>query len=567
MSIVYVTTDQTLINYLDPREVVLLEGVSVLSNAFVAVALSGANSSFTALGTVLSPGLGLVFGTAAHVASTSDAFVGATGTILSTGSDGPNDMAVLFSDSGSLTNHGTVAALGRDTGDHAVAAGVENRLTVANTGQISAVSGNGIQIDGVTTGGRGVSHQIDNSGRISGHYGVNVAENLLILTNTGDIVATHSAVHVSDAASLQVWNGGRISARFDAIAGDPQLALNDRVVNAETGQIVGSVSLFDGFDRFVNAGHVDGFVVMGDGNDTVSNSGLMTQSLAGGDGGDVVFNSGRIAGDVLLDNGADLFNGRGGAVEGTVQAGNGDDTVKLDETGALANGGAGHDLLLLWADNVTATGFEEVRLMGSADLVFEGSAGDDFVIGNDGANRLTGEDGNDTLRPGGGDDHVSGGAGDDDIVAGAGADRIFGDDGNDLLRGKEGDDLIEGGDGDDTLTGDLGRDTIRAGLGADALNPGGGADVLIFDSAAEMEGDVVRGFAGGEDVIDLSAIGDAAFAFIGTAAFTGTAMELRYRVAPNGHAIVQIDTDGDGLKDAQMTLLSTAQLEAGDFIL
>lgn len=64
-----------------------------------------------------------------------------------------------------------------------------------------------------------------------------------------------------------------------------------------------------------------------------------------------------------------------------------------------------------------------------------------------------------------------------------GDDAILGDEGNNQLRGFAGADTLEGGDGDDTLLGGDDNDTLTGGDGADSLVGGDGDDLLIGDAA------------------------------------------------------------------------------------
>ena len=59
---------------------------------------------------------------------------------------------------------------------------------------------------------------------------------------------------------------------------------------------------------------------------------------------------------------------------------------------------------------------------------------------------------------------------------------------------------------------------------------------------------------------------DQAFAFIGNAAFSGTAGELRYRQL-SGNTYVLGDTNGDGVADFWIRLDGLHSLNAGDFVL
>jgi hypothetical protein len=83
--------------------------------------------------------------------------------------------------------------------------------------------------------------------------------------------------------------------------------------------------------------------------------------------------------------------------------------------------------------------------------------------------------------------------------------------------------------------------------------------------------DVIRDFLIGSDVMDLRAIdadktaaGDQAFTFIGDAAFSHHAGELRATFAGNG-TLVSGDMDGDGRADFQIGLDDPLTLQASDF--
>jgi Ca2+-binding RTX toxin-like protein len=127
---------------------------------------------------------------------------------------------------------------------------------------------------------------------------------------------------------------------------------------------------------------------------------------------------------------------------------------------------------------------------------------------------------------------------------------------------------VRAGRGDDTITGGAGADTVWGNLGADTLKGGAGADVFEYRAAAESTAasrDTILDFAKG-DKINLGGIdadGDAAngnskFAFIGGAAFSGTAGELRVSQDPNlAHAwLVEGDTDGDRVADFSLIVVA-----------
>lgn len=84
--------------------------------------------------------------------------------------------------------------------------------------------------------------------------------------------------------------------------------------------------------------------------------------------------------------------------------------------------------------------------------------------------------------------------------------------------------------------------------------------------------DTLRDFQSGVDKIDLSLIdadtnraGDQAFTFVGTAAFSNKAGELRYDVVGN-QIHIYADADGNGLADLHIVAYSPA-IAASDFVL
>ena len=99
----------------------------------------------------------------------------------------------------------------------------------------------------------------------------------------------------------------------------------------------------------------------------------------------------------------------------------------------------------------------------------------------------------------------------------------------------------------------------------------------MWRESNSTERDGIQDFNAG-DLIDLSRIdantlvgGDQAFSFIGSAAFSNTAGELRFENISLGGPIwlVQGDTNGDGVSDFEVVLvISPADpITSGDFIL
>lgn len=163
-------------------------------------------------------------------------------------------------------------------------------------------------------------------------------------------------------------------------------------------------------------------------------------------------------------------------------------------------------------------------------------------------------------------------AGHDTVVGTNGNDIIHGDDGNDRLTGNGGNDRLYGSRGNEVMAGGAGNDLMAGGRGGDILNGGTGADTFLYFLASDSDRvltDRIVNFEYGRDEIDLSAIdantaagGNQAFAFVGAAAFSGVAGQLRYAGGQ-----LSGDTDGDRVADLLITISNAGSFVAGDLIL
>ena len=240
-----------------------------------------------------------------------------------------------------------------------------------------------------------------------------------------------------------------------------------------------------------------------------------------------------------------------------------------------------------------------------------GGAGDDVILGSAGNDVIAGDDGNDTLKGGAGDDTflmssrsdtMDGGDGYDTIKAtqnstvlywrhataveavsgtGYGAVDIAGSSGNDTIDlsgiSLSGIRQIDGRDGNDTIIGSSGEDRIVGGNGKDHLTGGAANDMFDFDTIGQSKvgfADVIADFVRGSDRIDLSTIdastalaGNQAFLFIGEAAFTGVAGQLRIDTSQTGKTVIYGDINGNKNADFQVELVGTHQLISSDFVL
>ena len=161
-------------------------------------------------------------------------------------------------------------------------------------------------------------------------------------------------------------------------------------------------------------------------------------------------------------------------IDAVVNAGDGDDDIRLGKGDDVVNAGDGDDRIWTRPGNDRATG-------GGGDDSFLGDTGNDTFDGGAGDDRADGGQGNDALLTGDGDDTLIGGSGNDKLDAGDGDDSIRADDGNDTLSGGDGNDTLSGGRGADLFDGGDGRNTFldlkhedRVPAGSAHGTPGGG---------------------------------------------------------------------------------------------
>lgn len=176
-------------------------------------------------------------------------------------------------------------------------------------------------------------------------------------------------------------------------------------------------------------------------------------------------------------------------------------------------------------------------------------------------------------------ENAKGGSGSDRITGNQVGNSLQGYSGNDTLNGEGGSDVLIGASGADRLSGGAGADRLYGGAGADDLIGGADADMFLFklrtESTVPASGrDTIFDFSASQgDRIDLSAIdanskitSNQAFAFLGNAAFTGAAAELRY-VKGSSDTYVYGDVNGDKAADFAVHLDDALTLQKSYFIL
>jgi Ca2+-binding RTX toxin-like protein len=264
-----------------------------------------------------------------------------------------------------------------------------------------------------------------------------------------------------------------------------------------------------------------------------------------------------------------------GTIIENATGGAGNDMIVANQVANVLNGGRGSDTV----SYETATSGVIVAL-GQYGFTLGGAQGDRLIsienlVGSQFSDTLIGDSGNNTINGGaGGTDIMYGGSGIDTIsyagttsgvtidlnslFGGGGAsgdfivefENMIGTSFDDRLTGDRGNNRIEGGAGADTLNGDRGDDTLIAGSGADVLTGGRGRDIFVFNSVNDGA-DRITDFERRDDRIDLSGIdansstdANDAFRFVGNAAFSNAAGELRFA---NGK--LEGDVNGDGIAD------------------
>jgi Ca2+-binding RTX toxin-like protein len=295
---------------------------------------------------------------------------------------------------------------------------------------------------------------------------------------------------------------------------------------------IGAMTL-SGFENL--SGSAGNDTLTGDGAANVLAGDTGNDTLAGGAGDDVLYGDGRIIVDthdtglsgpiVTYADVASAFPGsefvagndvlEGGAGDDQLYGGGGSDTasyahsageVSVNLASGFASAADGYDQLHS-IENVTGSAFDD-RILGDA--------GANVIAGGDGHDYMRGIGGNDTLLGGNGDDYLGGGFGDDVLDGGAGWDRVAfyhdtasgvtvdlniqgvaqntgqgmdtligiehasGTAYDDILIGNAGDNWLWGEEGNDSFAAGAGNDLVQVGAGNHAADGGAGNDSLSF---------------------------------------------------------------------------------------
>jgi Ca2+-binding RTX toxin-like protein len=308
--------------------------------------------------------------------------------------------------------------------------------------------------------------------------------------NSGTIVAGVTGVYVE--ASGDVTNSGLIQAGSFGVA----FASGDSFLS-NTGTIVAQTAVFGSYDRdiLLNQGTIQGDILLNEGNDLydgrtgtvtdivnlgkgddVGHGGSGVETLNGGDGKDSLFGHG---GDDSLVGGFGIDYLDSGEGADLMVGGEGDDSYVIDDANDVAmeasGGFEGIDLVRASISYALGTNLENLWLTGSANLNGTGNAL---------ANRITGNAGSNLLDGGVGADNLAGGAGNDTYVVDDRNDVVTeaADEGTDAVHafvshtlGANVENLLLTGAGDIDGTGNDLANSIVGNGGSNHLDGGAGA--------------------------------------------------------------------------------------------
>ena len=368
-------------------------------------------------------------------------------------------------------------------------------------------------------------------------------------------------------AGVDVFRGGAGSDTVDYSMESPfQLLVNLERNIASGGTASGDtfysienlIGSDDRIDRFIGTAADNHF--QGRGGGDVFNGRDGNDILDGGNDGDILYGEG--GNDTLIGgSGQDYIDG-GAGIDTAVYAGS-SAGVTVDLANGTASGGDADGPVQI-VGRGTAIRHDILRDIENV----QGSAHDDYLIGDAKNNDLSGGAGDDRLAGGAGADTLRGGAGSDtadyadatkgvklDLSTGKSAgdtyvsienlsgsghnDRISGDGAANILTGQGGNDVLNGGDGDDVLQGDFafagtpvptpGLGTGYATLGPDATNT---SIATAFDISDNFS------LTADPDIFDSTTV------LHSTVNATGNGLGGYYKVDLAAGTVLSVDIDG-----------------------
>jgi Ca2+-binding RTX toxin-like protein len=276
-----------------------------------------------------------------------------------------------------------------------------------------------------------------------------------------DIVAVHD-LSGTDVAEVNV-NVGSADAAADQVI--VRGTSGNDVIRAAASGSSASVTGLAAVTNVTNLESIDQLIVDGQGGNDTLIGGAGSQVLRGGDGDDVI--SGGDGDDQMFgDAGNDRMVWNPGDDTDLVEGGDGQDTAEV-------NGGNGAEIFTATA-NGTRVRFDRLD---PAPFALDIGTTENLVVNMNGGNDSFSATGNLAALI---KITVDGGAGDDTILGANGADLLLGGDGDDFIDGQQGADVAFLGSGEDTFQWDPGD-------GSDVVEGQDGIDTMLFNGSTGAE--------------------------------------------------------------------------------
>jgi Ca2+-binding RTX toxin-like protein len=250
-----------------------------------------------------------------------------------------------------------------------------------------------------------------------------------------------------------------------------------------------------------------------------------------------------LGGNDIITGGAGADKLDGGAGIDTVSYATATAGVNVSITGdiipvASYTGDAAGDVISNF-ENITGSAFNDTLTGNSGANIIDGGAGNDTITGGAGADVMDGGAGIDTVSyygsqaavivdlnlataQSGGDaegdillniENVQSAELSDTLVGNSSDNELIGNGGNDVLIGNAGNDRLYGGSGNDTLDGGTGNDYLAGGVGINSVDGGAGNDTYVAEGTGEntfiitkengATETIINFLAGGVNKIDL----------------------------------------------------------------
>jgi len=440
--------------------------------------------------------------------------------------------------------------------------------------------------------------------------------NYLITLGTGaDIIQFGVGATAAASADVAVTARTNLVTDFERGNAGDKFEMTDFLARGLVGYSAGTGAFASGHLKLVQSGTDLLLQVDRDGAAGATNGLVTIFTIAGGyTGGFTAYNFDGFIGDLVLTGfdsdetitgatGNDTLSGAGGndvliglAGNDTLNGGSGDDTLFGGEGNDTLIGGAGIDTAS-YSDaavgvtvNLSLTGAQATGA--GSDTLSEienltGSALNDVLTGDAGANQIGGGAGDDRLDGGAGADGLTGGTGDDtyvvdnagDVVTeldGEGTDTVESSisytlgaalenlvltgtaadgAGNDLansITGNDLDNILRGYAGNDSLIGNGGNDTLLGGTGTDSLFGGSGNDRL--DGGADGAADTLKGGIGDDSYVVAEA-GELITELAGEGSADRVVASINYTLGANLEVLELVGTAKNGTGNALDNLI------------